>query len=124
MAPKVKKIFTCTECGYECQRWMGQCPECRAWNTLTEEIKIEPSAKAFLYVNLLILPNALISSIIVINSCREATINCSGQWGGKEKSREQIGDYNYKIFRNIILLIVSGALEAVLFFTIGRVLTL
>lgn len=45
MAPKVKKVFTCTECGYECQRWMGQCPECRTWNTLTEEIKIEQSSK-------------------------------------------------------------------------------
>jgi DNA repair protein RadA/Sms len=28
--------FVCTECGGESLRWAGQCPHCRAWNTLQE----------------------------------------------------------------------------------------
>ena len=34
---KVKTVFFCSECGYESPKWMGQCPGCRAWNTMTEE---------------------------------------------------------------------------------------
>ena len=33
---KVKKIYVCRACGYESSKWMGQCPECHAWNTLEE----------------------------------------------------------------------------------------
>ncbi len=33
---KEKTVFYCTSCGYETSRWQGQCPSCRAWNTLTE----------------------------------------------------------------------------------------
>ena len=29
--------FFCKECGYESSKWLGQCPACRAWNTLVEE---------------------------------------------------------------------------------------
>ena len=31
-----KTIFFCTECGNETPKWAGQCPACRAWNTLVE----------------------------------------------------------------------------------------
>ena len=34
---KKKSVFFCTECGYESPKWMGQCPGCRSWNTMTEE---------------------------------------------------------------------------------------
>ncbi|MGN0331175.1 MAG: DNA repair protein RadA [Kineothrix sp.] len=30
-------VFFCQECGYESAKWMGQCPGCKAWNTLVEE---------------------------------------------------------------------------------------
>ena len=33
---KEKTVFFCSACGYETSRWMGQCPSCRAWNTLVE----------------------------------------------------------------------------------------
>ncbi|MBO4432719.1 MAG: DNA repair protein RadA [Clostridia bacterium] len=38
MAPKVKTVYVCTECGYETVKWVGQCPECHAWNTLEEHV--------------------------------------------------------------------------------------
>src|SRR3989449_5875365 len=34
--PKSTLTFMCTECGGESLRWAGQCPHCRAWNTLQE----------------------------------------------------------------------------------------
>ena len=35
---KPKTIYTCTECGGTSPRWMGQCPACKAWNTLEETV--------------------------------------------------------------------------------------
>ena len=34
--PKTSLTFVCRECGGESLRWAGQCPHCRAWNTLEE----------------------------------------------------------------------------------------
>ncbi len=36
---KMKKTtaFFCQECGYESAKWTGQCPACRAWNSMVEE---------------------------------------------------------------------------------------
>lgn len=36
---KAKKntVFFCQECGFESAKWLGQCPGCRAWNSLVEE---------------------------------------------------------------------------------------
>ncbi|MEO7496962.1 MAG: DNA repair protein RadA [Massilia sp.] len=33
---KPKTNFTCSECGGISNKWTGQCPACRAWNTLVE----------------------------------------------------------------------------------------
>ncbi len=30
--------FFCKECGYETSKWLGQCPGCREWNTMVEEL--------------------------------------------------------------------------------------
>ncbi len=38
---KAKTKFVCQQCGYESPGWLGRCPDCKGWNTLTEEIKIE-----------------------------------------------------------------------------------
>ena len=38
MAGKIKTSFVCSECGYSAPKWSGQCPQCRAWNTMNEEI--------------------------------------------------------------------------------------
>lgn len=34
---KSKTIYVCSECGYETPRWLGKCPDCGSWNTLTEQ---------------------------------------------------------------------------------------
>ncbi|MDD5018317.1 MAG: DNA repair protein RadA [Eubacteriales bacterium] len=43
---KQKTVFMCTECGYESGRWLGQCPACKAWNTLEEMVLSAPEKGA------------------------------------------------------------------------------
>lgn len=33
---KDKRKYSCSECGAETSKWVGQCPECQEWNTLVE----------------------------------------------------------------------------------------
>jgi len=33
---KAKKAYVCADCGAYSVKWQGQCPECDAWNTLTQ----------------------------------------------------------------------------------------
>ncbi|WP_440905003.1 DNA repair protein RadA [Catenovulum sp. SX2] len=33
---KSKTAWVCNECGADFSRWMGQCSECKSWNTITE----------------------------------------------------------------------------------------
>jgi DNA repair protein RadA/Sms len=33
-----KTLYTCRECGGTSPKWLGQCPHCKAWNTLDETI--------------------------------------------------------------------------------------
>lgn len=33
---KTKTAFYCTDCGSELTKWAGQCPDCKAWNTVKE----------------------------------------------------------------------------------------
>ncbi len=35
---RLKTVYRCQECGYAAPKWMGQCPDCSAWNTLIEEV--------------------------------------------------------------------------------------
>lgn len=38
MASKIKSIYVCENCGYESAKWLGKCPACNEWNTLTESL--------------------------------------------------------------------------------------
>ncbi len=40
-----KTVYTCRECGGQSPKWLGQCPHCKAWNTL-DEGPAEPVAGA------------------------------------------------------------------------------
>ena len=33
---KTKTAYVCNDCGADFPRWLGQCTECKAWNSLTE----------------------------------------------------------------------------------------
>ena len=39
-------VFFCQECGYESAKWMGQCPGCKAWNSMVEERVVSGGKKA------------------------------------------------------------------------------
>ncbi len=38
MRAMAKTIYTCRECGGSNAKWLGQCPHCKAWNTLDEGV--------------------------------------------------------------------------------------
>ena len=40
---KSATVYFCQNCGYESSKWMGQCPGCREWNTLVEEVVTKSS---------------------------------------------------------------------------------
>ncbi len=41
---KQKTVFVCGECGGSAPRWLGKCPSCGAWNSLSEE-RVRPAPK-------------------------------------------------------------------------------
>jgi DNA repair protein RadA/Sms len=41
---KLKTVYVCTECGETSPRWLGRCPSCGAWNTMTEDVIVEKAA--------------------------------------------------------------------------------
>lgn len=43
---KIKTIYVCTQCGETSPRWLGRCPSCGAWNTMTEDVVAEPAKPA------------------------------------------------------------------------------
>ena len=46
-ANRARTVFACAECGHQSPKWLGQCPACRQWNTLQEEVAApEPRAGA------------------------------------------------------------------------------
>lgn len=42
---KIKKVFTCSECGASSPKWIGKCPHCQEWNTYQEEIISKPTTQ-------------------------------------------------------------------------------
>ncbi len=34
---KQHSVFICAQCGFESRKWLGQCPDCSSWDTLTEK---------------------------------------------------------------------------------------
>ena len=42
---KAKSAYTCNECGAVSPKWVGQCPSCNAWNSLTETILEQSEAR-------------------------------------------------------------------------------
>ncbi len=40
---KFKTVFTCQKCGFNSTKWLGQCPDCGEWNSMTEEVVAQES---------------------------------------------------------------------------------
>ncbi len=38
-----KTVYVCSECDYQSAKWLGRCPSCGAWNTMTEETYEAPA---------------------------------------------------------------------------------
>jgi DNA repair protein RadA/Sms len=43
---KAKSIYVCSQCGGTSPKWLGQCPHCRAWNSLEESVAEAPAGQA------------------------------------------------------------------------------
>ena len=41
-----KTNYTCRDCGGTNAKWLGQCPHCKAWNTLDETLAEAPGASS------------------------------------------------------------------------------
>ncbi|MBQ6707534.1 MAG: DNA repair protein RadA [Clostridia bacterium] len=48
MALKSKSQYVCNQCGYVTPKWFGQCPGCREWDTMVEEI-VQPKNEKNIY---------------------------------------------------------------------------
>lgn len=46
---KNKSSYVCTECGANFSRWLGQCTECKSWNTISEFRQAKPSGRGASY---------------------------------------------------------------------------
>jgi DNA repair protein RadA/Sms len=44
MSRAAKSVYACTACGGQSSKWVGQCPDCGAWNTLQESVAPPPAA--------------------------------------------------------------------------------
>ncbi|HRQ84049.1 MAG TPA: AAA family ATPase, partial [Flavobacteriales bacterium] len=45
MAAKLRTSWVCHHCGAEHAQWLGQCPVCKQWNTLVEEVRERPEQR-------------------------------------------------------------------------------
>ncbi|MFA6074478.1 MAG: DNA repair protein RadA [Negativicutes bacterium] len=67
---KIKTQFFCNECGYESGKWLGRCPGCSAWNSLSEEV-IAKNSKRERNAN-----SAKVVNIIDVSAHEDARIMC------------------------------------------------
>ena len=44
---KTKTVYVCSQCGESFPKWMGQCPSCKSWNTLSEYKVAQGAAERF-----------------------------------------------------------------------------
>lgn len=44
---KPRSTWYCADCGHQQTKWAGQCPQCRNWNTLHEEVELPESGRRF-----------------------------------------------------------------------------
>ncbi len=42
---KTKAVYVCQQCGAQSAKWLGRCPACQAWDSLTEEVAVSSKTK-------------------------------------------------------------------------------
>ncbi len=45
---KIKYSYVCQNCGYISAQWLGRCPECGGWDTLSEEAAVPEKSRTYL----------------------------------------------------------------------------
>jgi DNA repair protein RadA/Sms len=68
---KTKTFFTCQNCGCQSPKWLGKCPDCNSWNTMTEELAMKPGREASLA-----LPSTAPTSINQVTGEAEKRLCC------------------------------------------------
>lgn len=43
---KNRVLFACQKCGYQTPKWLGRCPDCGSWNSISEELAIQTGSGA------------------------------------------------------------------------------
>lgn len=69
---KAKSKFVCQKCGYETVKWLGKCPDCGSFNTLTEEVVAAPSKVRGIGIQSSVKPQ-LLKDIKPVNEGRAST---------------------------------------------------
>lgn len=46
MKDKIKTIYVCSSCGETSPRWLGKCPSCGAWDSMSEDVVVKQSPAA------------------------------------------------------------------------------
>lgn len=46
MKMKTKKVYVCNNCGSTLPKWSGQCPDCKEWNTMEEDVVISGNSNS------------------------------------------------------------------------------
>lgn len=69
---KAKSKFVCQKCGYETVKWLGKCPDCGSFNTLTEEVVASPSKVRGIGIQSSVKPQ-LLKDIKPVNEGRAST---------------------------------------------------
>lgn len=46
-AKQQKTVWSCVECGHCQSKWVGQCPQCNQWNSLHQEVALDPTPSRF-----------------------------------------------------------------------------
>jgi DNA repair protein RadA/Sms len=59
MAKGVQTKYICRQCGYESPKWMGNCPGCKEWGTLDENVTIANPTKGLSARTATLLPSIL-----------------------------------------------------------------
>lgn len=42
---KTSTVYTCSQCEYTSPKWLGRCPDCGAWNSLEEGVKLKKETR-------------------------------------------------------------------------------